>query len=70
MSDSSEDRIIDLEMRLTHLESSVDNLTMASVRQQRVIDELLAQLKLIKEMLQQMDEPSASPGDEPPPPHY
>ncbi len=70
MSDSNEDRIIDLEMRLTHLESSVDNLTMASVRQQRVIDELLAQLKLIKEMLQQMDEPSASPGDEPPPPHY
>lgn len=70
MSDSNEDRIIDLEMRLTHLESSVDNLTMASVRQQRVIDELLAQLKLIKEMLQQMDEPSASPSDEPPPPHY
>lgn len=65
-----EDRVVDLEVRLTHQEVGLDNLTAASVRQGRVIEELLVQLKQIKGMLRQMDEPAPVPGDEPPPPHY
>ena len=65
-----EARIVDLEVRLMHQESSLENLTLASVRQQRVIDEVLEQLKLLREMLRHMDEPSAPPGSGPPPPHY
>ncbi len=65
-----EDRIADLEVRLMHQEASLDNLTTASIRQERIIKELLAQLKQIKDMFQQLDDPPAAPGDEPPPPHY
>lgn len=65
-----EDRIADLEVRLMHQEASLDNLTTASIRQERIIKELLAQLKQIKDMFQQLDDPPAMSGDEPPPPHY
>ncbi len=66
-----EDRIADLEVRLTHQEAGLDNLTTASVRQERAIEEMLAQLQQIKIALRQLGEPAAgTPDDEPPPPHY
>lgn len=66
-----EDRIADLEVRLTHQEASLDSLTTASVRQQRAVEEILAQLQQLKLVLRQMNEPAAGvPDDEPPPPHY
>ncbi|MEE8388624.1 MAG: SlyX family protein [Acidiferrobacterales bacterium] len=71
MSGNLENRITDLEIRLTHQESSLDNLTKASVRQERAFEEILAQLEQIKSVLHQMGEPVATaPGDDPPPPHY
>ncbi len=73
MSGDLEDRIADLEIRLTHQESSLDNLTKASVRQERAFEEILMQLEQIKAALSQMGqggEQVNAPGDEPPPPHY
>ena len=70
MSADIENRVVDLETRLTHLAVSLDNLTAASVHQGRVIEELLAQLEQIKQLLQQTSEPTAMPESEPPPPHY
>lgn len=66
-----EDRIADLEVRLTHQEASLESLTAASVRQQRAVEEILAQLQQFKIILRQMGEPAAGvPDAEPPPPHY
>jgi len=73
MSADLEDRIADLEIRLTHQESSLDNLTRASVRQERVFEEMLAQLEQVKAVLTQMSEAGDrvnTSNDEPPPPHY
>lgn len=65
-----EDRIADLEVRLTHQEASLDNLTAGSVRQQRVVEEILAQLQQIKIVLRQMGETAAGAAGDEPPPHY
>jgi len=66
-----EDRVVDLEVRLTHQESGLDNITQASIRQERALDEIMAQLEQIKIVLQQMGEPSAVVSDDnKPPPHY
>lgn len=73
MSRNIEDRIADLEIRLTHQESSLDNLTKASVRQERAFEELLVQLEQIKSALGEISqggEQVSTPGDDPPPPHY
>lgn len=70
MNGDLENRITDLEIRLTHQESSLDNLTKASVRQERAFEEILLQLEQIKSALHQMGKAGATaPGDDPPP-HY
>lgn len=66
----AEQRIADLEVRLTHQEASLDNLTAASVRQQRIVEEILAQLQQIKIVLRQMGDPAAGTSGDEPPPHY
>lgn len=67
-----ESRMIDLEIRLSHQEAALDELTRANHNQQQAINNILAELQQIKIMLQQLS-PGISNGaasDEPPPPHY
>lgn len=66
-----ESRITDLEIRLSHQEAALDELTRANHQQQQVINNILAELQQIKIMLQQLSPGiSGDGGDEPPPPHY
>ncbi len=65
------DKIMDLEIRLTEQEAAIESLTKNSLRHDRNIDDVLGQLKEIKDTLKQLSPPAAgSAADEPPPPHY
>jgi len=66
-----ESRITGLEIRLSHQEAALDELTRANHHQQQVINNVLAELQQIKIMLQQLSPGiSGAANDEPPPPHY
>lgn len=63
--------MIDLEIRLSHQEATLDELTRANHNQQQAINNILAELQQIKIMLQQLSPGiGGTAGDEPPPPHY
>jgi uncharacterized coiled-coil protein SlyX len=57
---------MDLEVRYTHLERQVADLSEVVFAQQRAIDNLLRQLSSAKEELAQLSEPVTSEK----PPHY
>ena len=66
-----ESRLEDLEIRLSHQELAIDNLTQHSLEQQQHIARLQAELEYVKSLLRELS-PSAvaSAGEETPPPHY
>lgn len=66
-----ESRIDDLEIRSAHLEVEQEQLTRTVLEQQKVIEELHAQVEYLKTLVRDMA-PSAvaSQADETPPPHY
>lgn len=68
-----EDRITDLEIKLTHAEAHIESLNTTVFDQQKQIDDLSRNIELMKEYIQsigkQMSE-IAAPGEEAPPPHY
>ena len=65
------ERITDLEIRLTEQEAAIESLTINSLAHDRNIDDVLEQLKEIKQVLQQMTPPAVGAAeDEPLPPHY
>jgi uncharacterized coiled-coil protein SlyX len=61
-----ESRLVDLEVRYTHLERQVAELSDVVFAQQRAIDSLLRQLTSTKADLAQLSEPLANDK----PPHY
>ena len=65
------DAITDLQIRLTHQDDALDELTRTVLRQQRQIDELQAQIAQLKTALRELTPPQVGgAGNEPPPPHY
>lgn len=68
---SLDKRIVELEERLMHQENALEELSLASHRQQNQLDQIQRELKQIRQLLLQL-----SPGevgdsaDEPLPPHY
>jgi SlyX protein len=60
-----ENRLVDLEVRYTHLERLVEDLNRVVFAQQQVIDRVVKQLA---ELAQRVGPPEASPGEKPP--HY
>jgi len=66
---SLESRVIDLEIRLTHQEAAIWELSDSIIRQQRVIEELTLQIAALRRQLA-TGPPVASSGEEGPPPHY
>ena len=65
------ERLTDLEIRLTEQEAAIESLTTNSLAHDKNIDDVLAQLNEIKQVLQQMTPPAAGTAeDEPLPPHY
>lgn len=66
-----QERLIALEIRLTHHERMADELSDVIAEQQRTIDLLTAQLRRLTERMRDMAAGwSPSPQDEKPPPHY
>jgi SlyX protein len=65
------DTITDLQIRLTHQDDALQQLTLTVVRQQQQIEQLQAQLRqlttVVRELTPNQFEPAAN---EPPPPHY
>lgn len=66
-----EERITELEIRLSHQEVILDELTQNALRQQQILERMANELDYIKEILKEAA-PSAvcSPDEETPPPHY
>lgn len=66
-----ESRLEDLEIRITHQDAALEELTRASLAQQQRIEALSAQIDYLKSLLKDLT-PSAvaSRSEETPPPHY
>lgn len=69
-----DERIIDLEIRLTHQEATLQTLNDVVAAQQQTIDRLMLDLEVLRQQLRAMAAAAgplmARPEDEPPPPHY
>lgn len=66
-----ETTITDLEIRFTHQEASLDELTKTVVEQQKMIENLGKEIEQIKLILRDISASNiASPSEETPPPHY
>lgn len=66
-----ESRIVDLEIRLTHLEASLEELTHSVLRQERVVRHLTAELEEVRMILRELaGSPVLPASHETPPPHY
>lgn len=68
---NTEQRLIDLESRLTHHERMAEELSDVLAEQRRTIDLLSAQVRRLNERVREMAAGwSPSPQDDKPPPHY
>ncbi len=66
-----ESRITDLEVRLTHQEAALEELTHTVLEQDRVIADLRTELEYLKSLLRELaPSPVAPASEETPPPHY
>ena len=66
-----ESRLTDLEIRFTHQEATLEELTHTVLTQQRAIDDLTRQLSQVHALLRDFSpSPIASASEETPPPHY
>lgn len=64
-------RIDDLEVRLSHQEAAIDELTRTVLAQARALhDQAEALQRLERQLRAVLASPAAAPADEPPPPHY
>jgi SlyX protein len=64
-------RLIDLEIRLTHQEATLQTLNDVVVEQQGLIAQLRKEVEALRRQLRDMTPANvAEPWEEPPPPHY
>lgn len=66
-----EDRVTELEIRLTHFEDTLDVLNQAVIEQHRLIDQLQLQVSVLEKKLKAVASSNIAPeSEETPPPHY
>lgn len=67
-----EGRLVDLEIRLTHQDDTLETLNDIVIRQQQQIDRLNHELSMARRRLSELDASEGAGGQrpEPPPPHY
>ncbi len=64
-----EDRITDLEIRLSHQQAAIDELTRTALEQEKIIERLQQDIKQLREQLTEVSN-IAHVSEETPPPHY
>lgn len=65
-----QEKITDIEIRISYLENTVDELNQVVIKQQDQIDLLIRELMQAKQQLEQGAEFVRSMADDVPPPHY
>ena len=66
-----EDRVTELEIRLTHFEDTLDVLNQTVIEQHRLIDQLQLQISILEKKLKAVASSNIAPeSEETPPPHY
>jgi SlyX protein len=71
MTDKTEQRITELEIRLTHQDENIESLSNTIIRQHDEIDTLKLKLEILEKRLKTASESQmADQKDETPPPHY
>jgi len=66
-----EDRVTELEIRLTHFEDTLDVLNQTVIEQHRLIDQLQLQISVLEKKLKAVATSNIAPeSEETPPPHY
>ena len=66
-----DERITELEIRLTHMEDTLDIFNQTIIEQHQLIDQLKLQISILDKKLKAAAESNiASEKDETPPPHY
>jgi len=66
-----EERITELEIRLTHIEDTLDVLNKAVISQHKLIDQLQLQISILEKKLKSVASSNiAHESEETPPPHY
>ena len=66
-----QERVTDLEVRLTHQDASIEELTRVVLAQEKIIKQLREELRQVKANLKESSDPLVRPeSEETPPPHY
>lgn len=65
-----EQRLTELEIRLTHQEVTLDALSRSLTEQQKTLDNMLVQVDYIKSVLVELVPGAAESNSHEPPPHY
>jgi len=66
-----EDKITDLEIRVTHQEASIEEINAELLRQHNQIESLIANVQILQKQIRDLGENNiADLSHEPPPPHY
>ena len=63
-------RVIDMEIKLTHQDATIDELNKVIIRQQQQIDRLGDELGKARQRLDELDSGSGAGSQYEPPPHY
>jgi SlyX protein len=68
---SLESRLVDLEIRMTHQEAALEEMTRVLLAQEQLVRRQAESLERIEAQLRSLQAASTGPlEDEPPPPHY
>jgi len=71
MNDTPEERITELEIRIAHLEASIDQLTYSSLAMEKVQEEQRQHIQMLQQQIRQISPSNVgNASEEPPPPHY
>jgi SlyX protein len=66
-----EEKIINLEIRLTHQEAAIEEMNAVLLKQHQLIGSLRAELELLQRQLRDLGSSNVvDASQEPPPPHY
>lgn len=66
-----EDKITDLEIRLTHQEAAIEEINTVLLKQHSQLESLIADIQILQRQLRDMSESNiADQSQETPPPHY